>query len=79
MFAALIVAGFMRGKVFGLRDDADVSRSQTAVAERSPSRGLAKLAGLSRRAAFGEPVRRRLPRNRGIRPVSGGRSYGTSL
>ena len=80
MFAALIVAGFMRGRVFGLRDDANASRPQTEVAvERGPSPGLAKLAGLSRRAAFGEGVRRRLPRNPGTGPVAGGRSYRTSL
>jgi membrane protein DedA with SNARE-associated domain len=80
MFVALIVAGFMRGRVFGLRDVAAVPRPQTATSARpSASHGLAKLAGLSRRAAFGERVRMRLRRNGGTRVVAGGRWYRTSL
>jgi membrane protein DedA with SNARE-associated domain len=80
MFVALIVTGFMRGRVFGLRDSAEVSHPQTATsAQRSAPHGVAKLAALSRRAAFGERMRMPLRRNRGTRAVAGGRLQRTSL
>jgi membrane protein DedA with SNARE-associated domain len=80
MFVALIVAGFMRGQVFGLRGAAGTSRAPVAVAARqSTSHSMPKLAGLSRRAAFGERVRMRLRRGGAARAAPGGRLHRTSL
>lgn len=79
MFGALLVAGFMRKRVFAFRDIEKAVRPELAgKAVATGERGL--LAGLSRKAAFGERMPASASLRRGRRSAwSGGRARRAGL